>query len=495
MDNKTIKKANWDALHKRREQMRGFDLQREFAGSPKRADLLSLELNNLFFDYSKNLLDEKAIKLLCELAQGVSQKREILFSGGNINKSENRPALHMALRGGCDINKGDVEKTLERMRQISDNWRADDNIQDVVHIGIGGSAIGTRLICEALKHKQNGKNIHFAANIDAQDLKQTLDGLNPDKTAFIIVSKSFATPETLYCAMEAKNWSPNAPMIAVSENTNAALEFGIKNENILPLPQWVGGRYSLWSAVGLSLAIQNGFDTFEELLSGAKDMDSHFCNAPMDKNIPALLALINIWYRNIWARPSMAIIPYAHGLRSLPEYVQQIEMESGGKSVDIDGNKLHKESAGVIFGCVGTNAQHAIGQRLHQGAGFVPTDFIVVANGGDALAANAIAQSQALMNGVESDKPHKRCIGNRPSTTIIIPELNAYNLGMLLAMYEHKVFTQGAIWNINSFDQWGVELGKTLAQGVACSISNGDTAKLDASTAALVSRIRKTTNA
>lgn len=491
MTKKESNTESTDRLVQYRAALNDFVLSKAFAQDPKRAQRFSVEAAGLYIDLSKNLIDDRALSLLCDWAhtQKVALRRDALFAGGAVNMSENKPALHTALRE--DPPRPEVAKTLNQMESLSKSWRAGGRIRDVVHIGIGGSVLGPRLICEALCPQRNGPRIHFVSNIDPKDMEEVLCDCVPETTAFIVASKSFTTPEVLFCVAAAKAFAPNAPMCAATGNAKAAQDFGIAPDHILGVPPWVGGRYSLWGSVGLCLALQNGFDVFRTFLSGARAMDDHFCAEPFENNAPVLLALISVWYRTFWKRPAAAIIPYAHGLRSLPEYVQQLEMESNGKGVDLEGLPVKGPTAPVIFGGVGTNAQHAIGQRLHQGPDFVPVDFVVSAAGENALAASALAQAQALMEGAEvPDNPHRACPGGRPSTTIVMPDLEPRALGALLALYEHKVFVESVLWNINAFDQWGVELGKTLAGPMHSFLMGQENMDiLDSSTRALIEKI------
>ncbi|MBL3676272.1 MAG: glucose-6-phosphate isomerase [Alphaproteobacteria bacterium] len=467
---------------------RAFDLRRAFAQDPCRAARYAVGAAGLYVDYSKNLVDDEALAALAEtaLAAGVPAARESLFAGGAVNASEGRPALHTALREAAP--RPEVAQTLGQMERIAGAWRG--QVRDVVHIGIGGSILGPRLACEALQHAaESGPRIRFASGPDPRELGQVLAECDPRSTALILVSKSFTTPETLAAAAAARAWAPAAPVVAATGNAPAARALGIRDT--LDIPPWVGGRYSLWGAAGLALAVQNGFGAFAGLLSGARAMDAHFRDAPLAANAPMLLALLSVWYRNAWGRPAAAVIPYAHGLRRLAEYVQQLEMESNGKGVTAHGAPVERPTAPVVFGGPGTAAQHAIGQRLHQGPGFVPVDFVVDASGGPALAANALAQAQALMEGLDAPgEPHRACPGGRPSTTIVLPRLDAPHLGALLALYEHKVFVESVVWGVNAFDQWGVELGKRLAGPVEAALATGECGGLDASTAALVEVVR-----
>jgi len=482
----------WDDLKSHHRALQGVTIKSHFKSDMARASNFKLSLDELSFDFSKNNLNERTIELLLRLAResGFEEKREALFNGAAINTTEGRPALHMALRGSCpdhlDIDgqnvKTRVDETLEKIRIFSEKFETEGFFSHIVHIGIGGSDVGPQLVCKALRHLgKKGRDVRFLSNVDPDHFHDVMEGLDPEKTLFIVASKSFTTQETLTNARSVRNWLAqhlgDSPALerhfcAVTSKTEAAQEFGIAHNNIFDLPDWVGGRFSLWSAVGLPIALYVGFDNFRALLDGAKNMDTHFLNASLETNIPLVMALIGIWHRNLWDFPALCILPYSERLALLPQYIQQLDMESNGKSVNKDGKSVAHTTAPIVFGGSGTGAQHTFFQMLHQGTQVVPCDFIAVKNPvhplGDhheKLISNVLGQTRALMDGyTNEDQPHKNFEGNRPSNTLWLTQLTPYTLGMLLALYEHKIFTQGAIWNINSFDQYGVELGKSLAR-------------------------------
>lgn len=493
----------------------GADLKTMFSSGAARFDRFHLDLDGFLMDFSRQDVTADILQRLLALAAscGLGESIAGMFTGAPVNSSENRPALHVALRGSVagDLHGGGenvsafVAQTLGRMQDLAETLRAGD-IDDVVHIGIGGSDLGPRLVCDALRDfSAGGPRLHFAANVDPDDLDDILKTCTPARTAFIVCSKTFGTQETLLNAAQAKNWlGPHSAgrMIAVTANEAAARAFGMRPEMILPLREWIGGRFSLWSAVGLCIAVQSGMENFRRLLDGARAMDEHFRDAPHARNMPVMLGLLGVWQRNFRGRSAAAFIPYAHRLRLLPEYLQQIEMESGGKTARAGTITADCDTAPAVFGQTGTNAQHAFMQMMHQGSEIIPCDFILCArpfnptpernDRHDALIANALAQAQALLHGRADDCPDRNFPGNRPSTTIMLPRLDAYYLGMLLALYEHKTFVQSIIWQINAFDQWGVELGKTLARSTLHALqAPADTHDaLDAVAAALIARIR-----
>jgi glucose-6-phosphate isomerase len=519
MSNKRLTaRPEWKAIHSHRKVLESAHIADFFKDNGQRFSQFSQSIAGLLFDYSKNRINAETIEKLVSLAKAcdLEGQRDALFQGAIINITENRAALHMALRGsfpsGLEINNENVSDfvriTLAHIKILSQKIRKDKKITDVIHIGIGGSDLGPRMVCRALAPHANGPDIHFLPNIDGQAFSDLTKKLNPKNTLVIIVSKTFTTLETMSNASSVKDWMASAlsakklkeRLIGVTMNERAALDFGIEPGNILPLRDWIGGRFSLWSAVGLPIAIALGFEQFERLLAGAKDADEHFLNVPFEKNIPVLLGLIGIWHRNFWNYPAHALLPYAHNLEHLKTYIQQLDMESNGKSVDRDGKVVDYATAPIIIGEVGTNAQHTFMQLLHQSNEIIPADFILVAQPEHSnrdhhikLLANALAQSKALMEGqINSDSPHMNFEGNRPSSTFILDRLDAYSLGLLLAFYEHKIFVQGAIWNINSFDQWGVELGKTIANDIIENFEkpNNNNA-LDGSTADALQHIHK----
>lgn len=508
-NNVLTQRPEWAALQAHKDEIAALHLRDMFAADAARFDKFHITLEGLLFDYSKHNITDETLEKLCALAKAcdVEDRRDAMVSGAAINISENRAALHMALRGSTDddlVVDGEnvtdfVDGALSQIKSVSAEIRTNSQITDVVNIGIGGSDLGPRMVYKALKPRSDGPNVYYISNVDGAALDQRLKTLNPANTLFIIASKTFTTLETLSNAQTAKNWLLGSidedalcnHLIAVTANDKAALEFGVEQERILPMREWVGGRYSLWGAIGLSIAISNGFDAFSDFLDGARAADKHFIETPLEKNIPVIMALLGIWYRNFWNYGAQAILPYSHDLRDLPKYLQQLDMESNGKSVDLNGQTIDYATGPVIFGEAGTNAQHAFMQLLHQGPDIIPADFVGIANPEHTLTdhhvkllGNMLAQSKALMEGQDSaDTPHKNSPGNRPSSTLILERLDAYHLGMLLALYEHKIFVQGTIWNINSFDQWGVELGKVIAKDTIQAIENkNENTPLDSST-------------
>lgn len=512
-------RPEWAALQKHQEDLSDTHITDLFRDDPRRFHDFHLNLDGLVFDYSKHRITRDTVRLLCDLAKacGVEKWREKMLTGDSINTTENRAALHMALRAGDSFDQNIeihdenvaafIRETLDSIKAISTKIRSDKTITDVINVGVGGSDIGPRMVCESLASAADGPRIHFISNLDGRDLENILCHLNPENTAVVIASKTFTTLETITNAKEIKAWAQNAigdsgvkdRFYGVSANKEKAQEFGIKPENILSLRDWIGGRFSVWGAIGLPIAIANGFEAFKDFLNGAKAVDDHFTSAPFEQNIPVLMALLGVWYNNFWNYHTHAVLPYAQDLHRFPSYAQQLDMESNGKSVDRQGRRIPYATSPVTFGDCGTNGQHAFFQLLHQGTQIVPADFIVVQNPMSKhkdhhtkLVANALAQSQAMMDGTKnSDEPHRNFDGNRPSTTLMIKTLDAYHMGMLLALYEHKVFVQGVIWNLNSYDQWGVELGKKLAQPLTGALDNkDDISNFDSSTAALIDILR-----
>ena len=530
----------WSRLRDARDRLSTTHLRELFANDPERFPLFSRQTDGLLLDFSKQRLDQEVLQHLVSLAEAadVSGWRKRLFAGDKINVSEERAVLHPALRhladtafpsGELDV-MPEVRKVRQQMAAIveqlrSGNWKGytGDTIRHVVNIGIGGSDLGPKMCTRALSaFAHPGLHVHYVSNLDGAHLAPLLETLDPRTTLFIIASKTFTTQETMINAASTRNWmlvhtgSEEAlakHFIAVSAHPERAAEFGIPPAQVLPMWDWVGGRYSLWSAVGLPLAISIGMSGFERLLAGAQAMDRHFCETPLIDNLPVLLALLGIWNTNFLGANTSAIVPYNESLRHLPGYLQQLEMESNGKTVNRDGQPLTCPANPIVWGEIGANGQHAFFQLLHQGGWLVPCDFIATAlsdyplPGHQApLLANCFAQSAALAFGKteaearseleaaglpaaqrEALLPHKVFAGNQPSTTLLLPRLDPYHLGLLLALYEHKVFVQGVIWGINSFDQWGVELGKQLASRVL-PVLNGDADKttLDASTRGLI---------
>ncbi|NWD79974.1 glucose-6-phosphate isomerase [Pseudomonas reactans] len=534
----------WQALNQHRQAMQDFSMREAFNADPQRFSQFTLSSCGLFLDYSKNLITSETRDLLVGLAKEVGLKDAInsLYAGEPVNSSEGRPALHTALRrpvgdklsvNGVNI-MPDVHKVLNQITdlvgRIHDGlWRGytEKPITDVVNIGIGGSFLGPELVSEALlSYAHKGVRCHYLANIDGSEFHELTMKLRAETTLFIVSSKSFNTLETLKNAQAARAWylaqgGSEAELyrhfIAVSSNNAAAVAFGIREENIFPMWDWVGGRYSLWSAIGLPIALAIGMSNFKELLSGAYTMDQHFQNAPFEQNMPVLLGLLGVWYGNFWGAQSHAILPYDHYLRNITKHLQQLDMESNGKSVRQDGTPVATDTGPVIWGGVGCNGQHAYHQLLHQGTQLIPADFIVpivsfnpVSDHHQWLYANCLSQSQALMlgktraeaeaelrdKGIPEDEvqklaPHKVIPGNRPSNTLVVERISPRRLGALVAMYEHKVFVQSVIWGINAFDQWGVELGKELGKGVYNRLTGAEeTLADDASTQGLINYFR-----
>ena len=516
--------SEWKALAAHRKKIAAASLAELFAADASRAGRFSIEAGELMLDYSKHRVDAEAMRLLTGLASQAQLPGWIarMFGGDPINSTEARAVLHVALRSGDTVFPEGrdvmpaVRGTRERMRRFVDEAHsgalkgADGRaITDIVNIGIGGSDLGPRMLVRAMrKFRKPGLKVHFVTNIDPADLDAALAGLTPGTTFFIVASKTFTTAETLANAARARAWLEAAlekstglsrHFAAVTANAAGAEALGVPPERVLPMWDWVGGRYSVWSAVGLPVALAVGMDAFEELLEGARAMDAHFRNEPLERNMPVVLALLEIWYVNFFGAGSRAVIPYSEDLRDLPAYLQQLEMESNGKRVDRDGNEVDYATAPVVWGASGTPSQHSFHQLLHQGTHLIPVDFIVVGRNGEqsagqsALVANALAQSAALAFGNPAPgAPHKALPGNRPSSTLLLERLAPRALGALIALYEHKVFVEGIIWNLNSFDQWGVEHGKNLVRTLLPKlIEGGDTAGLDASTRGLLARLRK----
>jgi glucose-6-phosphate isomerase len=510
---------SWQNLSRHYEKTKNLHMRSLFVEDPQRFDKFSIRFNDLLVDYSKNRITQETLKGLIALAEECDLKNAIenMFSGAKINETENRAVLHIALRNrantpivvdGQDV-MPEVNRVLDQMedfstRVISGDWQGytGKKISDIVNIGIGGSDLGPVMVTEALKpYAKKGLRVHYVSNIDGTHLTETLKQLNPETTLFMIASKTFTTQETMTNAFSAREWFLEAAkdprhvalhFIAISTNTEAVEKFGIDKDNMFVFWDWVGGRYSLWSAIGLSIACYIGYENFVALLQGAFEMDQHFKTAPFDKNIPVLLALIGIWYNNFHGAQTEAILPYDQYLHRFPAYFQQGNMESNGKSVDRNGDKIDYQTGPVIWGEPGTNGQHAFYQLIHQGTKLIPADFLAAAISHNPigehhqiLLSNFFAQTEALLNGKtqkqviaelkkegKTDKeiqkllPHKMFDGNRPTNSILFKKLTPGVLGSLIAMYEHKIFVQGVIWNIFSFDQWGVELGKQLAQNI-----------------------------
>jgi glucose-6-phosphate isomerase len=535
--------AAWHALRHHKDDIQSVSLNQLFAHDGRRFESFSLRLDDLLVDFSKNLITKETLRLLRQTAEwaGFAQRREATLSGAEVNSSEDRAALHTALRApreavikvdGRNI-MPDVHGVLDQTRAFADSVRnggvtgsSGAIFNDVVHIGIGGSVLGPAMITEALTPYHHERiRIHFVSNVDGAHLHDTLRNLEPETTLFLIASKTFTTQETMLNAGSARRWVTEAlgedavaqHFVALSSNLEAATRFGISDERAFGFWDWVGGRYSSWSAVGLPVAIAIGPDGFAALLAGARHMDEHFASAPLEENIPATLGLIDVWYRSILGYASRAIIPYDQRLSRLTAHLQQVDMESNGKSRRIDGGPVTEPTAGVVWGGVGTNVQHSFFQLLHQGSDIVPCDFLVAAQPHedmpghhDMLLANCLAQSQALMTGrsLEEAKafllaegmapakaialaPHRVFGGNRPSTTLLYRKLDPRTMGMLIALYEHKASVQGALWGINSFDQWGVELGKELANRLLPAIKGATPELADGSTLGLLDDLRR----
>ncbi|HVN39852.1 MAG TPA: glucose-6-phosphate isomerase [Myxococcota bacterium] len=530
----------WQSLERHRDAVRSKPLRELFASGPGRAERFSCEGAGLFLDYSKQRITQETLSLLLELARASDLRAFIdaMFAGATLNPTERRAVLHVALRApqgekilvdGQDVVQ-EVHAALERMRtftlQISTGtWKGytGKRIRHVINIGIGGSDLGPRMAVRALRaYADPGLDVRFVANVDPADFANAVAGLDPAETLFIVCSKTFTTQETLANARAARAWSLGAlgdkaavarHFAAVSTNLSAVAEFGIDPANAFPMWDWVGGRYSLDSAIGLSIMLAIGPPQFQLFLGGLHAMDEHFRSAPFERNLPVLLALTGIWNIDLLGADTLAVLPYAEDLSLFPAWLQQLDMESNGKSVTLAGTPVRHGTAPIVWGQPGTNGQHAFHQLIHQGDRLVPCDFIGFAKSHSRnheqhtmLLANLIAQSEALAFGKTPDEvraegvaaelvPHRTFPGNRPSNTLLAEQLTPYTLGALCALYEHKVAVQGRIWNINSFDQWGVELGKVLATRVLKELGSSEEPKLahDGSTNALVRRLRART--
>jgi glucose-6-phosphate isomerase len=531
---------SWQNLRRHFEKTKNIHMKTLFAEDPRRFDKFSIRFNDLLVDYSKNRITEETLKGLIALAEECDLKNAIenMFSGAKINETENRAVLHIALRNrannpivvdGQDV-MPEVNAVLDHMedfsnRVISGDWQGytGKKISDIVNIGIGGSDLGPVMVTEALKpYAKKGIGVHYVSNIDGTHLTETLKRLNPETTLFMIASKTFTTQETMTNAFSAREWflekakDPRyvaCHFVAISTNAEAVEKFGIDKENMFVFWDWVGGRYSLWSAIGLSIACYVGYENFVELLQGAFEMDQHFKTAPFEKNIPVILALIGIWHNNFYGAQTEAILPYDQYLHRFPAYFQQGNMESNGKSIDRNGDKIDYQTGPILWGEPGTNGQHAFYQLIHQGTKLIPADFLAPAISHNPLGehhqillSNFFAQTEALLNGktreevtaalkreektdkeIEHLLPHKMFEGNRPTNSILFKKLTPRILGSLIAMYEHKIFVQGVIWNIFSFDQWGVELGKELAKNILPELADDKPVKThDSSTNGLI---------
>ena len=530
--------AVFQKLRKHAEKAGKWSLKELFRNDPGRFPAMTLTAGGLFLDFSKNFLTKETLLLLLELAKecDLEKIRDRMFEGDKINTTEHRAVLHTALRApryekvlvdGKNVIP-DIQAVLDQMRRFSEKihsgeWKGFTGkpITDIVNIGIGGSDVGPRMVCQAMRPFHIKElNVHFVANVDGHDLDMVLNRVHPETTLFIIASKTFTTLETMLNAHSARSWFLNhgtirdiqKHFVAISTNREAVEKFGIHHDNLFPFWDWVGGRYSVWSAIGLPVVLAIGYNHFTEFLAGAHAMDVHFRYAPLASNMPVLLGLTGIWNRNFLGCTSVSVAPYLQDLVSFPRYLQQLEMESNGKQVQKNGEPVTYGSCPVIWGNVGTNGQHAYFQLLHQGTEIIPVDFIValsphhtLAKHHSALLANCFAQSEALMKGKTADQvradleasgmspqeieiqiPQRTFPGNRPSNTILMNVLRPETLGALMALYEHKTFVQGVIWNINSFDQWGVELGKVLAQTIQKELENNISKKHDSSTSGLI---------
>jgi glucose-6-phosphate isomerase len=525
--------AAWKAIQNHFETMKSVSMKNMFQEDPSRTSKFHIQWNDFLIDYSKNRINQETMDLLINLANEVYLKEAIAayFEGEAINRTENRAVLHTALRAPQNsVVTLDGQNVIPEIYEVKNKIKAFTNevvngirkgytgkaFTDVVNIGIGGSDLGPAMIVEGLQYYKNHLNVHFVSNVDGDHVNEIIKKINPETTLFVIVSKTFTTQETLTNSETIRSWFLKSAkqedvakhFVAVSTNIKKVTEFGIDAENVFPMWDWVGGRFSLWSAVGLSISLAVGFDNFDKVLKGANKMDEHFKTASFDKNIPVILALLSIWYNNFFGAESEALIPYTQYLQKLAPYLQQGIMESNGKSIGRDGKPFNYQTGTIIWGEPGTNSQHAFFQLIHQGTKLIPTDFIGYVNSlygnkdhHDKLMSNFFAQTEALLNGkteaqvrdefnqqgISSEKadyltPFKVFEGNKPTNTILIDQLTPESLGALIAMYEHKIFVQGVIWNIFSYDQWGVELGKQLANSILDEINTKEVKRHDSST-------------
>lgn len=532
----------WKKLELHFQTMQKATIQDFFESDPTRTTKLNIQWNDFLIDYSKNIIDEETVQLLVELANEVGLKAAIAdyFGGTLINKTESRAVLHTALRAveSAVVNVDGVN-VMPEVYEVKNKIKGFTNevvsgirtgftgkpFTDIVNIGIGGSDLGPAMVVEALQFYKNHLNVHFVSNVDGDHVQEILKKLNPETTLFVIVSKTFTTQETLTNSETIKDWFLKSAkqedvakhFVAVSTNLEKVTAFGIDASNVFPMWDWVGGRFSLWSAVGLTISLSIGYDNFDSLLKGANEMDEHFKTADFDKNMPIILAMLSVWYNNFFGAESEALIPYTQYLQKFAPYLQQGTMESNGKSVGRDGKPVNYQTGTIIWGEPGTNAQHAFFQLIHQGTKLIPADFIGFVtplygdtNHHDKLMSNFFAQTEALMHGksatqvqkefdfqgIPAEKaafllPYKIFSGNKPTNTILIQKLTPHTLGSLIALYEHKIFVQGVVWNIFSFDQWGVELGKQLANSILAEITTKEIQSHDSSTAFLLNHFLK----
>lgn len=534
---KTTETAAWKKLQEHYEEMQKATMQQMFQTDAARIEKFNLKWNDFLIDYSKNIVNEETLKLLLELTKEMGLKNAIkeYFEGGIINQTENRAVLHTALRAKetavINVNGQNVVPEVYEVKRKIKAFTNDVTsglktgytgraFTDVVNIGIGGSDLGPAMVVEALQFYKNHLNVHFVSNVDGDHVNEIIKKLNPETTLFVIVSKTFTTQETLTNSETIRKWFLQSAtkedvakhFVAVSTNMQKVTEFGINPDNVFPMWDWVGGRFSLWSAVGLTISLAVGYDNFDELLNGANEMDDHFNTADFDENIPVILALLSIWYNNFFGAESEALIPYTQYLQKLAPYLQQGTMESNGKSVGRDGKPVDYQTGTIIWGEPGTNSQHAFFQLIHQGTKLIPSDFIGFVkplygdtDHHDKLMSNFFAQTEALLHGKTSAQvqfefdqqgldaakasfllPFKVFEGNKPTNTILIEKLTPKSLGSLIALYEHKIFVQGILWNIFSYDQWGVELGKQLANSILQEINTGEVKTHDSSTTFLL---------
>jgi len=534
------KSPAWQAIIDHQREVTDLQMRDLFAQDPQRFEKFSLRLGDILFDYSKNRITDKTMQLLFDLARQADLRRwiEAMFTGQKINNTEDRAVLHVALRNrsntpiyvdGQDV-MPEVNAVLDKMRRFSEAVRSGEwkgytgkPITDIVNIGIGGSDLGPKMVCEALKpYIRPDLHVHFVSNVDSTDIVEVLKEISPETVLFLVASKTFTTQETMTNAHSARRWfldsagdeaAVSKHFVAMSTNEKAVSQFGIDTRNMFEFWDWVGGRYSLWSAIGLSIALSVGMDRFEELLNGAHKVDKYFRTTPFEQNIPVVMGLIGIWYNNFFGAQTQAILPYDQYLVYFPSYFQQGDMESNGKSVTREGEWVDYSTGPVIWGQPGTNGQHAFYQLIHQGTGLIPCDFLAAVQSQNPLGehqpillSNFLAQTEALMKGKTPDEARaelagsglsgeqleilvqaKTFSGNKPTNSFFYPRLTPETLGSLIALYEHKIFTQGVIWNINSFDQWGVELGKQLAKAILPELqAPGETTGHDASTNGLI---------